>query len=142
LLPVAARAILGAVSKCRAAAERQPNMAHVSKNDLPVVSEMPGVESRQAEWGELNVAIETIAGGMDATELFRSLPDGRCQCPHWGYVIKGRARIKYADRDEVITAGEAYYMAPGHIPVVEEDSVIVEFSPLGQYQKTMAALEC
>jgi hypothetical protein len=33
------------------------------------------------------------------------------------------------------------YMASGHIPVVEEDSVIIEFSPLGEYQKTMAAFE-
>lgn len=116
-------------------------MAHTSKNDLPVASDMPGFESRQAEWGELNVAIETIAAGMDATEMFASLPGGRCQCPHWGYVVKGRARIKYEDRDEVIAEGEAYYMEPGHIPVVEEDSVIVEFSPLGEYQKTLAALE-
>jgi hypothetical protein len=45
------------------------------------------------------------------------------------------------DREEVISAGEAYYMEPGDIPVVEEDAVIVEFSPLGEYQKTMAALE-
>jgi hypothetical protein len=27
------------------------------------------------------------------------------------------------------------------VPVVEEDSVIIEFSPAGEYQKTIAALE-
>jgi len=46
-------------------------------------------------------------------------------------------RIKYADREEVVTAGEAYHMPPGHSVVVEEDCEIVEFSPKGEYQKTM-----
>ena len=112
-----------------------------TKTDLPVAMEMPGFSSRQTEWGEHNVAFETIAGGMDATEMFAKLPDGRCQCPHWGYVIKGRLRVKYADHDEVISAGDAYYLPPGHVPVVEEDLEVIEFSPLGEYQKTMAALE-
>ena len=37
-------------------------------------------------------------------------------------------------------AGEVYYLAPGHIPVVEEPLEIVEFSPLADYEKTTAAL--
>lgn len=45
-----------------------------------------------------------------------------------------------ADHEEVIQAGDAYYLAHGHIPVIEEDAEIVEFSPLGEYQKTTAAL--
>jgi len=115
---------------------------HATKTDLPVAFDLEGQGiSRQAEWGTLNVAIESFAAGLDATEMFASLPDGRCQCPHWGYVTKGRMRIKYADHDEVISAGEVYHMEPGHIPVIEEDIELVEFSPLGEYQKTMAALE-
>ena len=39
--------------------------------------------------------------------------------------------------EEVISAGEAYYLAPGHNVVTEEDCEIVEFSPKGEYQKTM-----
>jgi hypothetical protein len=112
-----------------------------TRTDLPVAAEMPGFESRQAQWGDFNVAIESIAGGMDATELFAALPGGLCNCPHWGYVVRGRARIKYADREEVISAGDAYYLPPGHVPVVEEDSLIVEFSPRGEYEKTMSALD-
>jgi len=52
-------------------------------------------------------------------------------------VSKGRLRIKYADRDEILKAGDIYYMAPGHIPVIEEDCELAEFSPAGEYQKTM-----
>ena len=114
---------------------------HAAKNDLPVSMEIPGaLTSRQAQWGDLNVAIESIAIG-DATDFFAAkLPGGRCQCPHWGYVIKGRLRVKYADHDEVISAGDVYYLAPGHIPVVEETLEVVEFSPLADYEKTTSAL--
>jgi len=112
-----------------------------SQTDLPVATEIPGFESRQTQWGDLNVAIETIAAPMDCTEMFSKLPGGHCSCPHWGYLVRGRIRVKYVDGEDVICAGDAYYMAPGHVPVVEEDSFLIEFSPAGEYHKTMAALE-
>jgi hypothetical protein len=46
-------------------------------------------------------------------------------------------RVKYANREEVMVAGDAYYLAPGHIAVCEEDGEVVEFSPQGEYQRTM-----
>jgi hypothetical protein len=108
-----------------------------SNEDLPLAFEGDGVASRQAEWGDMNVALETFPAGLDSAPLFKGLPDDRCQCPHWGYVIKGRMRIRYQDHEEVIEAGDAYYMAPGHLPLIEEDTEVVEFSPMGEYQKTM-----
>jgi len=108
-----------------------------SKQDLPVVFEAGPMSSRQAEWGGMNVALETAPAGADATPLFKGLPDDRCQCPHWGYVIRGKMRVKYADHEEVMVAGDAYYLAPGHIALCEEDGEIVEFSPQGEYQRTM-----
>lgn len=109
--------------------------------DLPVSYDLPGLTSRSTNWGELDVAVETYTGApRDATEAFRSLPDGRCRCPHWGYLVKGRMRIKYADGEEVISAGDIWYMPPGHIPVLEEDGVNIVFSPAGEYQKVLAAL--
>jgi hypothetical protein len=107
-----------------------------ARNDLPVTNEIPGFTSRKTQWGEFTVGIETVAGGFDPTERFRSLPGGRCQRPHWGYLIKGRMRIKYSDHEEVISAGDAYYMSPGHIPVVEEDAEVIEFSPVRSSQTT------
>jgi hypothetical protein len=85
----------------------------------------------------MNVAWETFPAGLDAAPLFKGLPDDRCQCPHWGYVLKGRVRIRYKDHEEVLEAGDTYYMEPGHLPLVEEDSETIEFSPKGEYQKTM-----
>jgi hypothetical protein len=108
-----------------------------SKEDLPVTDEGEGFVSRQTEWGDMNVAWETFPAGLDAAPLFKGLPDDRCQCPHWGYVLKGRVRIRYKDHEEVLEAGDTYYMEPGHLPLVEEDSETIEFSPKGEYQKTM-----
>jgi hypothetical protein len=50
-------------------------------------------------------------------------------------------RVRYADREEVIEAGDAYYMAPGHSPVMEAGTEIVEFSPKDEYQRTMEVAE-
>lgn len=108
-----------------------------SKQDLPVAFEGDGVVSRQTEWGDMNVALERFPGSLDTAPLFKGLPDDRCQCPHWGYVLKGRVRVRYPDREEVIEAGDAYYLEPSHTTVFEEDTEVIEFSPKGKYQKTM-----
>jgi mannose-6-phosphate isomerase-like protein (cupin superfamily) len=115
---------------------------HGSKQTLPIVLETPTVTSQQVVWGEMNVAIESFAEDTDPTELFKGLPHNQCQCPHWGYVIKGQLRIRYNDREEVITAGSAYYIEPGHIPWIASGTEVVEFSPQGAYQKTMDVVVC
>ena len=112
-----------------------------SQQDLPVAFDGDGVRSQQVEWGEMNVALERFPAGLDTAPLFKGLPDDRCQCPHWGYVLKGRIRIRYADREEVLSAGDVYYLAAGHLPLFEEDSEVIEFSPRGEYQKTMEVAE-
>jgi hypothetical protein len=92
-------------------------------------------------YGELDgytVGFEHFHEHADATPLFKGLPDDRCQSPHWGYVIAGRVTFKYADRDEVYEAGDAYYAPPGHIPVVDAGTDVVEFSPAEEYAKTVA----
>jgi hypothetical protein len=52
-------------------------------------------------------------------------------------VLKGRLRVRYKDHEETLQAGDAYYMAPGHLPIFDEDTELVEFSPRGLYQQTM-----
>jgi hypothetical protein len=46
----------------------------------------------------------------------------------------------YADRDETFNAGDAYYPAPGHTPVLTAGTEIVEFGPTGALQQTMAVV--
>ena len=108
-----------------------------SMRDMPVAVDGQGVVIRQADWGELTVSLERFPAGLDTAPIFRGLPDDRCQCAHWGYVVSGRIRLVYADHEEVVAAGDAYHLTPGHTTVFEEDTEVVEFSPRGEYQKTM-----
>jgi hypothetical protein len=83
----------------------------------------------------------TIREDFDATPLMKGLPDDRCQCPHWGYVIKGGATFRYADREEVFEAGDAFYTPPGHIPVKHEPGTeVVIFSPAEELRKVEAVM--
>ena len=49
--------------------------------------------------------------------------------PHWGYVFKGRITFRFADHEEVVEAGDAFYLPPGHIPIVEAGTEYVQISP-------------
>jgi hypothetical protein len=57
---------------------------------------------------------------IDATPFMKGLPDDRCQCPHWGYVFKGKMTARYADPEEVFEVGDAFYTPPGHVSVKTE----------------------
>ena len=101
-----------------------------SKDDLPFIMDQPGVKNQLITWGEMNISRMQLAQGVDFTPLLKGLPDDLCQCPHWGYVLKGAIRIRYTDnREEVIKAGQLFYLPPGHTAWVEEDIDLIEFSP-------------
>jgi hypothetical protein len=111
------------------------------REELPVAGEMPEGTIRQVEWGGMTIEAGYVRETVDLASLFTGLPDDRCQTPHWGYVLKGRMRYRYADHDEVYGAGEVYYAAPGHTPVLEAGCEYVEFSRRDELRKTMEAVE-
>lgn len=115
-------------------------MPKVSRETASRVEDMGVMEGRYSELDGYTVAFETFREDADATELFRGLPDDRCQSPHWGYVISGRVLFRFADREEVYEAGDAYYAPPGHVPVVSAGTEVVEFSPTDEYGRTMEVL--
>lgn len=95
------------------------------------------VQSLERDFGEYVVNFVTFHPDMDQTSLLKGLPDDRCQCPHWGYVIEGSFTYRFADHDETVQAGEAFYLPPGHVPVGNApNSVIVQFSPADELRKT------
>lgn len=112
-------------------------MRHPMK-DLPLVEDYgEGFRSRLVEWGGMIVSYETFPKGIDATPLFKGLPDDMCQSPHWGYILKGRVRVKRSGGEELLRTGDVYYLEPGHVPVFEEDTEVLEFSPKDAYQRTI-----
>jgi hypothetical protein len=100
----------------------------------------PGYEGRFGQLEGYPVAFEEFSEGGDFAPLFHGLPDDRCQSPHWGVVLKGRLTVTYADGQDVIEAGEAYYAPAGHTPAAEPGTETVEFSPTAELQKTMAVV--
>lgn len=112
-----------------------------SNKDLPVALDVPEGRIWQVEWGGTTVEIGRFGQRMDPAAVFKGLPDDRCQCPHWGYVSKGRLVYRFADREEVYEAGDAYYAPPGHLPLMEAGVEYVEFSPTEELKKTMAVIE-
>jgi len=63
-----------------------------------------------------SINFTTFREDVDGTPLLKGLPDDRCQCPHWGYVIAGKVTFRYADGEESFEAGEAFYSRPATSP--------------------------
>jgi len=116
-------------------------MPRAAKADSAIQIDEPEIEGRYAELGDYTVAFETHKQDMDPGPLFAGLPDDRCQCPHWGVVISGKIVFRYADHDETYLAGDAYYGAPGHLPVLFADTELIEFSPTAALNETMQVID-
>ena len=87
--------------------------------------------------GGWTVGFEAYSQDADLAPLFRGLPNDECQCAHMGYVIKGKLAFRSAAGEEVFEAGDAYYVGPGHTPVLYAGSEVVEFSPTDELNQTM-----
>jgi hypothetical protein len=87
------------------------------------------------------VTFTSLVEDIDATPFVKGLPDDRCQCPHWGYVLKGKMTARYAERDEVFEARDAFYTPPGHIAVQNEPGTeFVSFSPSEELRTAEAVM--
>ena len=115
-------------------------MPRASKQETPIAMENEVLTSRHAILDDMTVVFEEYHVDADATPVFRGLPDDRCQCPHWGVVLRGELRLRYADGEDVFRAGDAYLARPGHVPIVIAGTEVVEFSPTEQLNETMAVL--
>ena len=115
-------------------------MPRTTKSEAPVLVDEDVIEGRYVELDGYTVGFETHKADFDPAPLFRGLPADRCQCPHWGVVKSGRVVFRYADHDETFEAGDAYYGAPGHVPLMVAGTELVEFSPSVELGQTMAVL--
>ncbi|MDK9496777.1 hypothetical protein [Streptomyces katrae] len=113
-------------------------MARTTREATPVEIEGGGLEVRVKEiGGDLSVGFFRLPEGTDMTDAVRGLPGDMCQCPHWGYLLKGRLRMRTADGDEEYEAGDAFYWGPGHVPVALADTEYVDFSPTAEFRKVI-----
>ena len=117
-------------------------MAKISKESATQGADHGPVVDRSDQLDGYTVNFVSFREDIDATPLLKGLPDDRCQCPHWGYVISGRLTFRFADHEEVFEAGDAFYTPPGHAPVQHEPGTeIVIFSPADELRETEAVME-
>jgi hypothetical protein len=119
------------------ATEGRISMQALRRDDLSVRVEAEGVELRTKQVGDLTVAWVRLSGGIDLAPALRGLPGDLCPCPHWGYMLKGRLRMKTPGGDRVFEAGDAFYWGPGHAPEALEDSEYVDFSPTAEFDRVL-----
>src|SRR4051794_20047377 len=102
------------------------------RNELP---EVLGAAVRATDWGDLRSIAIALPAGTDLGPLLKGLPDDLCPCPPWGYFNKGPKPRSYRDGQEVLPAGQPFYLPPGHTGVVEEDFEAIEFSPPAAHEQ-------
>jgi hypothetical protein len=113
-------------------------MPAYSQEQVPIEFDADVAQTRTMDHGGMTIAFERLSAGVETAPLFKGLPDDACQSPHWGYLIDGRLRVLATDgSEESIVAGQAYYLPAGHNVVVEEDALVVEFSPTHDRATTM-----
>jgi mannose-6-phosphate isomerase-like protein (cupin superfamily) len=115
-------------------------MPKVSKETATQVQDSPMVEDRHEQLEGYTVNFISIRQDADLAPMLRGLPDDRCQCPHWGYVFKGRLTLSFGDHEEVFGAGDAFYIPSGHTPRAEGGTEFLQFSPSEELKIVEAAI--
>lgn len=116
-------------------------MPKLNKTEAPDALTLEGYEGHFGELGDYTVGFETYTADADLAELFKGLPEDRCQCPHWGVVLRGKLKYTHDGGETVIGAGEAYYVPPGHLPYLYAGTEVIEFSPTKELAETLEVVE-
>jgi len=113
----------------------------IAKEDVPVKMQIPGAVIRlrtdfgdATGLGKISGEYFTLSAGVDTTPLFQGLEGNMCQCPHWGYVLRGQLTTTDAEgAQETVKASDLFYWPPGHNVKVDADAEIIMFSPQQQH---------
>ncbi|HEX8508975.1 MAG TPA: hypothetical protein VF635_05695 [Propionibacteriaceae bacterium] len=117
----------------------------VPLDQVDVRMEIPGAVIRQrTDFGNAN-GFDTMSGeyftlseGVDTTPLFEGLEGNLCQCPHWGFVIRGRLTTTDASgAQETVSTNDLFYWPKGHNVRVDANAEIVMFSPQHQHSQVI-----
>jgi hypothetical protein len=121
--------------------EGAKTMPKVSWDSATHVEELGPVRDRFEILDGYSANFTVFDEDIDATPLLKGLPQDQCQCPHWGYVIKGRMTVRLPEGDEVYETGDAFYTPPGHAPLKHlAGTEVLMFSPEKELRRTGEAV--
>lgn len=117
----------------------------VAKEQVDIRMQIPGAVIRQrmdfgdaTGFGKMSGECFTLAAGVDTAPLFQGLEGNLCQCPHWGFVVRGRlTTTDAAGLRETVSADDLFYWPPGHNVKVDPDAEIVMFSPQHEHSNVI-----
>jgi hypothetical protein len=109
----------------------------VAKEDVEVKMQIPGAVLRlktdmgdATGLGKMSGEYFSLAAGVDTTALFQGLQGDLCQCPHWGYVLRGElTATDAAGKQETVRENDLFYWPAGHNVRVAADAEFIMFSP-------------
>jgi hypothetical protein len=108
-------------------------MPHASRDTAVESISMFGIDVKLSNFdGGYTVCFESHANDQDLGPLFDGLSGDACQFIRLGYVLEGTVAFRLGERIETYSAGDAYFVPPGHVPIQHEGARLVEFSPTEQ----------
>jgi hypothetical protein len=118
----------------------------IAKDDVQVKLSIPGAVLRQqvgfgdvTGFSKISAEFFTLAAGVDTTPLFQGLQGDACQCPHWGYVLRGQLTTTDAKGvRETAKGGDLFHWPAGHNVHVDADADLVMFSPQHEHTQVLA----
>jgi hypothetical protein len=116
-------------------------MPHASRDTAAESISLFGIDIKLANLdGGYTVCFESHSHDQDLSPLFDGLADGVCNFIRLGYVIQGAVTFRIGDRAETYTAGDAYYVPPGHVPIQHGGTRLVEFSPTDELGRAIGVV--
>jgi hypothetical protein len=117
----------------------------IAKDQVDIKMQIPGATIRQrmdfgdaGGFGKISGEYFTLAAGVDTTPLFHGLEGDLCQCPHWGFVVRGQLTTTDAGgQQETVRADDLFYWPPGHNVRVDADAEIIMFSPQHEHSRVI-----
>src|SRR2546429_9627548 len=104
----------------------------VARQQVDIRMEIPGAVIRQRRdfgdasgYGKISGECFTLAAGVDTTPLFQGREGNLCQCPHWGFVLRGKlTTTDAAGKHEIGSTNDRFYWPPRHKVQVDADTEI------------------
>ena len=116
-------------------------MPHARRDTAPESISMFGIDVKLTNFdGGYTVCFESHAHDQDLGPLFNGLSGNACQFIRLGYVLEGAVSFRVGGRTETYSAGDAYVVPPGHVPIQHRGARIVEFSPTEQLGQAISVL--
>jgi hypothetical protein len=117
-------------------------MPKVSRESASRGGDFGPVVDRSGQIEGYSVNFTSFREDIDATSPHEGTPGRSLSGARTGGMSSaGRVTFRYADREEVFEAGDAFYTPPGHVPVKNEPgSEVVMFSPAEELHKTEAVM--